>query len=392
MNRDVFHRRFEIAAKLARDFAQEFLKELLPTDLRFRLRLNQSYDANASEGHRLFPKDSSLDRAIELSNVSSDEFVRELWRDGLVPQWVNMNVIGVTETATLIEILACGRFTADEDDLYHIQEEIPPFHVLGPALPVDYVEGAKFSIFTRSSCWSHGELVRARQNSEEVWSLEIRGPFFTDELAQQTLAFPQLTILELRGASICGTGFDSLACLPKLRHLRMTCGEIDSLDFSRLPVLPSIESLSITNLPKRLTGLSEFQEVFRHIRQLTLGSVNRVDADSGLVLPGIDRWTLSFPTPQSWILGVPGATSVSLAMDQASDADVDRILESARESISSVSLQGTPVTDALLPLVARLPNLQYVNLVRTNVTEEALESFARDWPGLKYFPRKFPPG
>ena len=59
MDREIFADRFRRAAHRARDFAQSFLEEALPSELRFRVQLNASYDGNplhASE--RVFPEDN----------------------------------------------------------------------------------------------------------------------------------------------------------------------------------------------------------------------------------------------------------------------------------------------------------------------------------------------
>jgi hypothetical protein len=72
-----------------------------------------------------------------------------LWRDGHVPQWINVAVLTETGTETIVELLCCGRFTADETRLYPVDEGRPPFHVLSPMLPPSY-DGGRFSIHHRA--------------------------------------------------------------------------------------------------------------------------------------------------------------------------------------------------------------------------------------------------
>jgi hypothetical protein len=59
MDRETFADRFRRAAQRARDFAQSFLEEELPSQLRFRVELNASYDGNPLHtSERVFPQDS----------------------------------------------------------------------------------------------------------------------------------------------------------------------------------------------------------------------------------------------------------------------------------------------------------------------------------------------
>ena len=137
MDRETFARRFHEAATASRECALRFVEERLPQDIRFRLRLNSSYDGNPLHAdERVYPEDGEKERGRALRACSAEEVVDVLWRDGLVPEWINLNVVGETPTATLVEVASCGRFTANEGLLYHKQEGWQPFHVLGPALPV----------------------------------------------------------------------------------------------------------------------------------------------------------------------------------------------------------------------------------------------------------------
>jgi hypothetical protein len=50
MDRELFAERLRPAAHKARDFAQEFLEESLPAELRFRIELSASCDGNPLHG------------------------------------------------------------------------------------------------------------------------------------------------------------------------------------------------------------------------------------------------------------------------------------------------------------------------------------------------------
>src|SRR4051794_7020080 len=116
MERALFAHRLDVAAAAARDFARSFVEEMLPDPILFRVRLNQSYDGHPRVGdEQVFPDDSSPGRAEALRLCRAAEVVETLWRDGKVPEWINATAIGETGTATLVELVCCGRFTAQED-------------------------------------------------------------------------------------------------------------------------------------------------------------------------------------------------------------------------------------------------------------------------------------
>lgn len=86
------------------------LLEPLTEPLRFRVALNESYDGNPLDpDERVFPDDSGIERGLALLRCSAEQVVELLWRDGLVPEWVNLSVCTKLPAATLIEVRCCGR-------------------------------------------------------------------------------------------------------------------------------------------------------------------------------------------------------------------------------------------------------------------------------------------
>ena len=61
-----------------------------------------------------------------------------LWRDGRIPEWIDITPYEVDGSFLYSELRCCGRFTDEETHLYHKQEGYPPFHVSGPIVPVGY--------------------------------------------------------------------------------------------------------------------------------------------------------------------------------------------------------------------------------------------------------------
>lgn len=387
MDLQLFQKRFLEAADAARDFARCYVEETLPNDCLFHLHLNQSYDGSALPEYKLFPEDSSSGLAVRCKHIRAEDVIRTLWRDGMVPQWVNLNVVGESGTATVIEVLACGRFTADEAQLYHLDEGLAPFHVLGPTLPIDHVDGRRFSIYTRSTCWTEADLQRATRHASKVWALELNGPAFTDHNLSEGLNFPSLEILEVHSTHACGAWLQAIAGAPRLRVVRITCGEVGHFDVTSLPVAPRVETVSLLNLPRELVGVRRIKEAFPGIADLALGGALSVRAEAELVVPKLERLSLQFPRPQQWVREAPGARSITLHYEHASDEEVSTMLQGATNTLSAVGLRGTPVTDQIFATLSCLPNLTYVDLVDTRVTAEAIAEFFRGRPNVRYYPR-----
>lgn len=385
MERTLFEERFLSAAAHAREFAQTFVKESLPPTLLFHVYLNSSYDGHAGSEDRLFPSDSS--RMVHLERLSTQQVIDELWRDGFVPQWVDLSVVGETGVATLIEVLACGRFASDELSLYHKEKGYPPFHVLSPALPAMRVDAERFSIYNRATCWTIADLERVQLHMNEVWSLQLCGSTFDDALLDALRpVFPAVEIIELHQTRIGGRGLRWLRECPRLRVLRLDCGGMQCLDMTGLPQIPRLESLTIEEVGDQLLGVPDIGATCSALQNLTLSLERDISTDGELEVHELARLSLTAPSLPTW-LKVRGLTSVDVHCVHATTAAVCAMLAEMTETLTSVGLCGTPVTDEVFLLLARLPHLRYLDLVDTEVTNAALSGFIRSRPELKYFPR-----
>lgn len=146
---EVFRKNLISAANLARDFSQEYVLEELPLKLKYIVLLGQSYDGNPlDDGEVTYPEDyKERERYFD----SVDGVINLLWRNGWVPEWINVQVRKEDRISTYIELVCCGRFSNDKQHIYHAYEGRAPFHVVGPALPLDYREGKKFSLYWREN-------------------------------------------------------------------------------------------------------------------------------------------------------------------------------------------------------------------------------------------------
>jgi hypothetical protein len=106
VDKELFAKRLNDAAAAARDYARKFVEERLPDDLRFRVRLNSSYDGNPRVGDEVvYPLDSGYEKANTFKECTEQQVLDLLWRDMRVPEWINLSVIGESGAATLIEVL-----------------------------------------------------------------------------------------------------------------------------------------------------------------------------------------------------------------------------------------------------------------------------------------------
>ena len=158
MDRDEFATLLDAAARWARDYARGFVLESLPDAMTFRLLFNQSNDdIEPLRGCELvFPEDDGRQRSCRGPTA-----IDELWRDGRVPEWIDLCVSAVERRSTVIEALCCGRFTDDDRLLYHRAEGRPPFHVTSPVLPPGY-NGERFTLrwMDRRRRWRLGRILR----------------------------------------------------------------------------------------------------------------------------------------------------------------------------------------------------------------------------------------
>lgn len=131
MTRDRFRDHFGQAVDRALAIGRLLFSDELPDTPRFLVYPNQSYDIEP-DGQSLtsYPEDT-LPRGHHLAPMSGVEAIDYLWRDGRVPQWIDVILAGAQSGVTLIELRCCGRYVAEEERLYHKAAGVPPFSVMG---------------------------------------------------------------------------------------------------------------------------------------------------------------------------------------------------------------------------------------------------------------------
>ncbi len=386
MDRQTFAERFRHAARRARDFAQTFLAEKLPSELRFRLKLNASYDGNPLHaGERLFPQDGDPRRRRATANLDEAGALAAFWRDGLVPEWIDLSVVGVSGTATLVGALVCGRFTADDGLLYHQDEGYAPFHVLGPSLPTGYLEGQRFSIHESAQAWEPDELALAAPHADRVRALELCGEAFDDAAIAQLPAFPDLRVLALSATRVRGPGLRSLAEFPCLETLHLNLLEAAPLDVGEAPLLPALRNLLVMPAPAGPWGFGRWVERLPGLEWLQLTAAGELFLDGRL-----PAQMTSVSLSGMRLLGAPRlcqrAEDLSLEFWGMGQAELEALLEPVR-AVEELSLRRCAVGDAFAGRVAARFHLHRLDLRDTQVSPSGLRDLRAAHPRLRTLPR-----
>jgi hypothetical protein len=135
VDRSTFETRLRTAAQQAVRFARQFVRDVLPDDMLFLVYPNQSCDDNPRVGDEVVFPDESLPEGQHHGPWQVDEVLNFLWRNGKVPEWIDIAVQDADARYALVRLRCCGRFTAQEDLLYHRNGGLPPLSIKSPYLP-----------------------------------------------------------------------------------------------------------------------------------------------------------------------------------------------------------------------------------------------------------------
>lgn len=123
------------ASRQCADLTRTLVTNPLPNRFLYLVLPNQSYDGNPL--HRdevVFPGDTLRPGMMPCPRDEA-EIVDYLWRDGQVPEWIDVLVRRAAPEYTFFKLECCGRFTANDALLYYRDGGCPPFGVKGTVLP-----------------------------------------------------------------------------------------------------------------------------------------------------------------------------------------------------------------------------------------------------------------
>jgi len=135
MEKDKFYDHLLKATGHSFDLARQFVRDHLPDSFSYLAYLNESYDGNPLEaGERVYP-DDVVRFGKPVGPLTAQQVVELLWRDGLVPEWVDISVVRTEGDQTFMQLLCCGRFTDREEHLYYSHSGVCPFGCKSPVVP-----------------------------------------------------------------------------------------------------------------------------------------------------------------------------------------------------------------------------------------------------------------
>ena len=131
MNGNEFCKRFQLASYFCRDFTNRHIKEELPSALLYNFALTQR---KSVDGEKIVLNGEAFLKK-QLVGLSPKEAANILFKNDLVPVWIDLFVGDFDESTTYIEVTFSEDYTADDSVLFHPKEGFPPFHVVGPTVP-----------------------------------------------------------------------------------------------------------------------------------------------------------------------------------------------------------------------------------------------------------------
>ncbi|MGE6355364.1 hypothetical protein ACQKCJ_15965 [Flavobacterium sp. NPDC079362] len=134
MTKEDFKINLEKALKGLLDFTQEMVTNKLPHDYKFIIKTNCSYDGNELENDEEIYPDDKINETNSINPATKSTAIDYLWRNGKVPQWINVQVSSCDANFSYITLECCGRYSA------FLNHKDGPFRGSGPSIPYRYYD------------------------------------------------------------------------------------------------------------------------------------------------------------------------------------------------------------------------------------------------------------
>lgn len=128
------------ASKASVDFAGRFVKNVLPGELEYTVKLNASLDDPSLAHFDVFPEDEG----VEKLGLEDWQVAELLCRNDKVPVWIDISVVSVKKDKSVLNLFCAGRYSNDSEEFYYSGSGMGPFGIKSLVLPRDYKEGEKF--------------------------------------------------------------------------------------------------------------------------------------------------------------------------------------------------------------------------------------------------------
>ncbi len=123
-----------------RDFAMRYVTSHFHDSFQYFVFPSESFDGNPLKpGEQVLPEGAGH-HDNRIGPVPASGVVDLLWRDGLVPEWIDISVAAADSEHTFFELRCCGRFTADDSLLYYSERGQGPFGIKSPTFPPHWFE------------------------------------------------------------------------------------------------------------------------------------------------------------------------------------------------------------------------------------------------------------
>jgi hypothetical protein len=146
LDRNTFAEHLRIATLEAVAFARTYVRQDLLGEVAYHVVPNHSFDVGPQPSNVVTYPEDMLGSGERHARWSATQVIAYLWRDGLIPCWIDVSVIAADSPTTIVELACCGRFTNDDSILYYRHTSRPPFGVKSPTLPPGWIEGERFDI------------------------------------------------------------------------------------------------------------------------------------------------------------------------------------------------------------------------------------------------------
>ena len=142
MTREAFAALLDRISVLDREFAGLHVHNALPESFRYLVQFNQSHDWEPLwSDQRVFPDDRAT-FGETTKPLDAAGTVALLWREGFIPEWVDISVERAGAEHTYFSLLCCGRFTSDDSRLYYACAGQGPFGIKSPCVPPRWSESS----------------------------------------------------------------------------------------------------------------------------------------------------------------------------------------------------------------------------------------------------------
>lgn len=135
ITKEVFLNNLKSSAERSIQFCRKYVITRLPDRYKLIVLMDAGRNENLKEGEIVYPE--TTDEHSEI-NPSDPELVADfLFRDGRIPEWIDVYVAYSDDDFSYVALWCCPRFTTRLDLLYHYRTGFPPFLVRTPPLPFD---------------------------------------------------------------------------------------------------------------------------------------------------------------------------------------------------------------------------------------------------------------